>query len=138
MPVICIGTIIALEISSRTSTCSISLISGSMPVCSNNLYTDDPNNRNCLNELSGKYSRGLSPSPEEMEKAVMEVDRTSIGGANGVYCSGVPFVSTMTFLCRPNSTCAGMNWGMFFNLRCRWRSRTTSSPQTIPPQRSIP
>lgn len=93
MLAICIGTIITLEILSQTSTCSIALISGSMPACSNNLYLDDSNIRNYLNELSEKHSQGISPSPEELEKAVIEVDRNSIGGANGVYCGGVAFVS---------------------------------------------
>jgi hypothetical protein len=91
--VIFIGSIIALEFLSRTSNCSTTLISRSMPACSNNLYTDDSNTRNYLNELSEKYSQGISPSPEELEKAVIEVDRDSIGGANGVYCGGVAFVS---------------------------------------------
>ena len=44
-------------------------------------------------ELSEQYRQGISPSREELEKAVIETDRDSIGGANGVYCSGVAFVS---------------------------------------------
>ncbi len=93
MLAIFIGSMIALEILSRTSNCSTAMISGSMSACGNHLYTNDANMRNYLNELSEKYSQGISPSPEEVEKAVMEVDRTSIGGANGLYCSGVAFVS---------------------------------------------
>ena len=88
-----IGSITTIEILSRTSTCSIALTTGSMSACGNNLYTDSDSIRNYLDELSEKYSQGLHPSPEELEQAVMEVPRASIGGANGVYCSGVAFVS---------------------------------------------
>ena len=88
-----IGSIITLEILSRTSNCSTAMYSESMSACGNHLYTDDVNAGNYLNELSEKYSQGISPSPEELEKAVIEVDRASIGGVNGVYCGGVAFVS---------------------------------------------
>ena len=65
-----------------------------MPACSNRLYTEDANAGIYINELTEKYSQGISPSPEELEKAVIEVDRDTIGGANGVYCSGMAFVSS--------------------------------------------
>jgi hypothetical protein len=88
-----IGIIATLEILSRTSSCSTSRYSGSMTACGNHLYTADVNGEMYLNGLIEKYSQGISPSQEELEQAVIEVDRDSIGGANGVYCSGVAFVS---------------------------------------------
>lgn len=88
-----IGIIATLEILSHTSSCSTAGYSGSMTACGNHLYTDDANAGIYLNGLSEKYSQGISPSREELEQAVIEVDRDSIGGANGMYCGGVAFVS---------------------------------------------
>ena len=93
MLAIFIGSIATLEILSHTSNCSTARYSESMPACDNHLYTDDANAGIYINELTEKYNQGISPSPEELGKAVIEVDRDSIGGANGMYCSGAAFVS---------------------------------------------
>ena len=90
---ILIGFVVILEILSRTCHCSTPMYSESMPTCDKHLYADDANVKNYLNELSGKYKQGISPTPEELEKAVIKVTRDSIGGANGMYCNGVAFVS---------------------------------------------
>ena len=88
-----IGSVSALEILSRTSKCSTARCSEPVSACDNHLYTNDVNRKNYLNELSERYRQGISPSQEELEKAVIEVDRDSIRGGNGVYCGGVAFVS---------------------------------------------
>ena len=96
MLAIFMGAIATLEILSRTCDCSSSRTATTLaPVqaCDNRLYAEDVDLKNYLNELSEQYKQGLSPSREELEKAVIEVDRESIGGANGIYCGGVAFVS---------------------------------------------
>ncbi|MEW6030788.1 MAG: hypothetical protein AB1564_10040 [Chloroflexota bacterium] len=90
-----VSVIAALEILSRTHNCSSSIVA--VPTlaaaCSNPLYTEDVSYTNYLNELSERYRLGVSPSREDLDKAVIEVDRDVIGGANGRYCGGVAFVS---------------------------------------------
>ena len=52
-----IGSIVTLEILSRTSNCSTARYSESMPACGNHLYMEDANVENYLNELSEKYGQ---------------------------------------------------------------------------------
>lgn len=92
------GSIEALEILSRTSDCFPSSRANAASVnynsCANHLYTEDAELKTHLKQLSENYQQGILPSQEELVEAVIETDRDSIGGNNGVYCSGVPFVSS--------------------------------------------
>jgi hypothetical protein len=88
-----LGSIVFMEILSRTSGCSSKRYSESMPACNDQRYTEDASHKMYLDELSKRYSQGVAPSTQELEKAVIEVDRKAIGGANGVYCNGAIFVS---------------------------------------------
>lgn len=87
--------IIGLEFLSRFYQCpaGTSKETANLSVCDSRLYINDAENQKLIAVLNNKQVQGISPSKDELQKAVFEVDRERIGGNNGIACNGVAFIS---------------------------------------------
>ncbi len=83
--------LVSLEAWSRQVSCPRRI--GPTPACEaagSGAYQEQ---RALAEQLAQAHARGIEPSEDQLLQAVVEVERSQIGGANGLYCSGVAFVA---------------------------------------------